>query len=175
MIVFAAKKWAFVGNKAETFVTLRVVFTPLHYIRMYGALSGITVEALDLLLDSKRVNFGRQQLLPLRAVPMLSDFGSESSAIQPNGGAFRVVIFFGQDFAKKNICSITPPLFLIRALTQLGAKGQGVLNPSITGMYRRVARKFSFGEGVRGGNLNYPPNSIFARILATSFCKITKT
>ena len=53
MIVLAAGKWAFVGNKAETFVTLRVVFTPVHYIPMYDGLSGIPVEALDLLLDSK--------------------------------------------------------------------------------------------------------------------------
>ena len=76
----------FVENKVEALVTLHVVFTPVRYKRMYGALSGIPVEALDLLLDSKRVIFGRRQFLPLRAVPMLSDFLSELSAPQPNGG-----------------------------------------------------------------------------------------
>ena len=63
----------FVENKVEALVTLHVVFTPVRYKRMYGALSGIPVEALDLLLDSKRVIFGRRPFLPLRAVPMLSD------------------------------------------------------------------------------------------------------
>ena len=50
----------FIRNKAETLVTLRDVLTPVYFKRRYGTLSGIIVDALDLLfiLDSRRVIFG---------------------------------------------------------------------------------------------------------------------
>ena len=69
----------FIRNKAGTLMTLRVVFTQVYYKRRYGTLSGIPVDALDLLftLDSKRVILEKSATITASpGVPMPSYFGS---------------------------------------------------------------------------------------------------